>query len=427
MGQRFGGGVRDTFTSLSVRNFRLFFSGQFISQVGNWLTMIAQALLILELTHSGLAVGLLTACQFAPVLLIGPWAGLVADRSDKRKLLMIVQSIAMLQSFALAAFAFMDHPPIPAFYAVALVGGITVAFDNPARRAYVVELVPVEKVQNAVSLNSALMTSSRIFGPALAGLLIKTSGYGWCFTVDAISYIAVLVGLWMIDPAQVRSGPVATRGKGQVRAGLRYVREVPVLWISLTMMAIVGTLTFNFQVVFPLFVEKTLHGDVGSFTLLFSVTSIGSLVGALATARRKTAELRDVVVTTAIFGVAMAILAFMPNLGAAYPVSMLVGFGSIAFMTTSTAIVQLRADAAMRGRVLALQAMVFLGSTPIGGPILGWICDWLGARAGILVGAAAALGAAAWGSAMLRRVRPATATEADREVVTAGADLSVAS
>jgi MFS family permease len=212
-----------------------------------------------------------------------------------------------------------------------------------------------------------------------------------------------------------------------VRAGLRYVREVPVLWISLTMMAIVGTLTFNFQVVFPLFVEKTLHGDVGSFTLMFSITSVGSLIGALATARRKTAELRDVVVTTAIFGVAMSILAFMPNLASAYPVAVLVGFGSISFMTTSTAIVQLRADAAMRGRVLALQAMVFLGSTPIGGPILGWICDWLGARAGILVGAVAALGAAAWGASMLPRVRPATTREADRDLVTAGADLSVAS
>jgi MFS family permease len=417
MRRRFGNAGRDTFSSLAVRNFRLFFIGQFVSQVGNWLTMIAQALLILHLTGSGVMVGLLTACQFAPVLLIGAWAGLVADRSDKRRLLLIVQTLAMAQSFALAALAFMHHPPVAAFFAVALFGGFTVAFDNPTRRSYVVELVPVDRVQNAVSLNSALMTSSRIFGPALAGLLIKTSGYGWCFLLDAVSYVAVLVGLWMIDPSKVRSGPVTTRGKGQVREGLRYVRQVPVLWISLAMMGIVGTLTFNFQVVFPLFVEKTLHGDVGSFTLLFSITSIGSLVGALATARRK----------TAIFGAAMTLLAFMPSLGAAYPVSMLVGFGSIAFMTTSTAIVQLRADAAMRGRVLALQAMVFLGSTPIGGPILGWVCDVFGARAGILVGAAAALGAASWGAYMLPRVRPATPVDEHCEVITAGADLSVAS
>jgi MFS family permease len=425
--QRFGTGVRETFGSLAIRNFRLFFMGQFVSQVGNWLTMIASTLLILHRTDSGVAVGFLTACQFAPVLLIGPWAGLVADRSDKRKLLLIVQALAMVQSFALAALAFDTHSPIALFYVVALAGGFAVAFDNPARRAFVVELVEQDKVQNAVSLNSALMTSSRIFGPALAGLLINTVGYGWCFTLDALSYVAVIVGLWMIDPAGVRSGPIATRGKGQVRAGVRYIREVPVLWVSLLMMAIVGTLTFNFSVVFPLFVEKTLHGDVGSFTLLFSITSIGSLVGALATARRKTAELKDVVVTTAIFGVAMTILAFMPNLATAYPASILVGFGSIAFMTTSTAIVQLRADASMRGRVLAVQAMVFLGSTPIGGPILGWICDLWGARAGVLVGAAAALGAAAWGATMLKRVRPATTIEAHREVVTAGADLSVAS
>ncbi len=427
MRRRFGNAARDTFGSLAIRNFRLFFGGQFVSQVGNWLTMVAQSLLILHLTGSGFAVGVLVACQFAPVLLIGPWAGLVADRSDKRKLLLIVQAIAMAQSFGLAALAFMDKPPVPAFYAVALIGGFTVAFDNPARRSFVVEMVPLDRVQNAVSLNSALMTSARIFGPALAGLLISTWGYGWCFLLDGVSYVAVLVGLWLIDPTQVRAAPPAVRGRGQVRAGLRYVRQVPVLWISLTMMAIVGTLTFNFQVVFPVFVERTLHGDVGSFTLLFSITSVGSLVGALATARRKSAELRDVVVTTAVFGVSMAALAFMPTLGSAYPVAVLVGFGSIAFMTTSTAIVQLRADASMRGRVLALQAMVFLGSTPIGGPILGWVCDQFGARAGIGLGAAAALGAAAWGATMLGRVRPATATESHRGVVTAGADLSVAS
>jgi MFS family permease len=427
MRRRLGAATRDMFRSLRVRNFRLFFTGQFISQVGNWLTMIALALLVLDRTGSGVAVGLLTACQFGPVLLLGAWAGLVADRSDKRRLLLIVQALAMAQSFALAALAFMHDAPIASFYVVAAIGGLATAFDNPARRSYVVELVSEPDVQNAVSLNSAVMTSSRIFGPALAGILITTVGYGWCFLVDGLSYIGVLVALWMIDSTQVRSGPLATRGKAQVRAGLRYVRQVPVLWISLVMMAIVGTLTFNFAVVFPLFVKKTLGGTTGDFTLIYSVTSVGSLIGALATARRKTVELRDVVLTTAAFGLAMAVLAVVPNLGSAFPIVILVGLTSIAFMTTSTAIVQLRADPVMRGRVLALQAMVFLGSTPIGGPILGAVCDAFGARAGVGIGAVAALGAAAWGAFMLRRVRPAGSAAVDTPLVATGAELSVAS
>src|SRR5256714_8844821 len=174
-------GASATFRSLRVRNFRLFFTGQLISQVGNWLTLVAQTLLVLKLTDNGVALGGLAAAQFGPVLVLGPWAGLVADRSDKRKLLMIVQTIAMAQSFVLAALAFSGHPPVLAIYAVALVGGLTVAFDNPARRAFVVEMVPEGDIQNAVSLNSALMTLSRVVGPALAGLLVATAGFGWCF------------------------------------------------------------------------------------------------------------------------------------------------------------------------------------------------------------------------------------------------------
>ena len=358
---------------------------------------------MLKLTNSGLMVGLLTGCQFAPVLLFGAWAGLIADRSDKRRLLMIVQALAMVQSFVLAALAFMGHPPVLAIFAVAFCGGIATAFDNPARRAFVVEMVPETNVQNAVSLNSALMTSSRIVGPALAGLLIPTVGYGWCFTVDGISYIAVLVALWMMRPADLRRPPVAKRGKGQVREGLRYVRTVPDLWIPLVMMAIIGTLAFNFQVVMPLFATRTFGGDDATFTLLLSVISVGSLTGALVTARRKSIELRHVIVSAAGFGLAMLLLAAVPSLGLAFPVAMLMGFASIAFMTASTAIVQVRADPMMRGRVLALQAIVFLGSTPIGGPIVGAICQEFGARAGLVVGGVAGLAAAGWGLLAGRR------------------------
>jgi MFS family permease len=390
-------GAGSTFRSLRVRNFRLFFSGQLISQIGNWLTLIAQTLLVLKLTDNGLALGLLAACQFGPVLLLGAWAGLVADRSDKRRLLLIVQTFAMAQSFALAALAFMDRPPLVGIYLVASIGGVATAFDNPARRSFVVEMVPESHVQNAVSLNSALMTGSRIVGPALAGLLISTVGYGWCFAADGLSYLAVLLGLWMIRTSELRERPITPRGKGQVRAGLRYVRSVPDLFIPLVVMTIIGTFTFNFNVVMPLLIKRTLHGDDRTFTLVYSVLSVGSLVGALVSARRVTVEVRHVVLSALAFGGAMLLLAATPNLATTFPIGLLVGMSSIAFMTSSTALVQIRADPAMRGRVLALQAMVFLGSTPIGGPILGAICEAFGARAGVAVGGLAAVIAAGYG------------------------------
>ncbi len=386
-----------TFRSLRVRNFRLFFTGQLISQIGNWLTLIAQTLLVLKLTDNGLAIGLLAACQFGPVLFVGAWAGLVADRSDKRRLLLTVQTFAMVQSFALAALAFMHHPPLVGIYAVAMCGGFATAFDNPARRAFVVEMVPETHVQNAVSLNSALMTGSRVIGPALAGLLIQTVGYGWCFAVDGFSYIAVLAGLAMMRTSELRERPISPRGAGQVRAGLRYVRTVPDLFIPLVMMAIIGTFTFNFNVVMPLLIKRSLHGDDRTFTLVYSVISIGSLAGALLSARRVSIEVRHVVVSAMAFGGAMLLLAVTPNLAITFPIGVLVGASSIAFMTSSTALVQMRADPAMRGRVLALQAIVFLGSTPIGGPILGAVCQVFGPRFGVLVGALAACAAGVYG------------------------------
>jgi MFS family permease len=403
--KRLKGFSDETFRSLRIRNFRLFFIGQGISQVGNWLTLIVQTLLVLHLTDSGIAVGILTACQFGPVLLFGAFAGLVADRSDKRKLLVIVQFFAMAQSFVLAGLALMDDPPVAAIYAIAFAGGLALAFDNPARRAFVVEMVPEEDVNNAVALNSALMTSSRVIGPALAGLLIATVGYAWAFALDGFSYIAVIIGLLLMNPAAIRRSPVAERGKRQVRAGFAYVRRFPDLWIPLVMMAIVGTLTFNFQVVMPLLVKRTFDSDDTMFTILFSVISIGSLIGALSTARRKVIAVRHIIVSSAAFGVTMLALALTPSLALTFPIGMAVGWASIAFLTASTAIVQMKAAPEMRGRVLALQAIVFLGSTPIGGPILGAVSQVFGPRAGIALGGFAALAAAGFGTVAMRRAR----------------------
>jgi MFS family permease len=394
----------ETFASLRTRNFRLFFGGQLVSQVGNWMTLVAQTLLVLSLTDSGIALGLLAAAQFGPVLVIGPWAGLVADRSDKRRLLFIVQALAMVQSTLLAVVAFTDAP-VWTIYAVALMGGVTVAFDNPARRSFVVEMVPEHDVPNAVSLNSALMTSSRVVGPALAGLLITTVGFGWAFLLDALSYVFVLGALAAMRSSELRASPPAARGRGQVREGLRYVRSVPRLWVPLVMMAVVGTLAFNFATVMPLYVTRDLGGTEVTYTVLFSVLSAGSFVGALAVARRKHVTVPTVATASVVFGVSMLGLAVAPGLAVALPVALVVGVASIWFLTSSTAIVQMEAAPEMRGRVLALQAMLFLGSTPVGGPILGVVSQEFGARWGVLVGALACVAAGVWGHLMVRRIR----------------------
>ncbi|HVM54319.1 MAG TPA: MFS transporter [Acidimicrobiales bacterium] len=413
-----------TFRSLRIRNFRLFLVGQLVSQAGSWMRMVAMALLVFNVTDDGVAVGVLVACQFFPVLLLGPWAGLVADRADKRKLLLIVQSCLMGQSFVLAALAASGDPPVLAIYAVALAGGFATALDNPTRRSFVVEMVPESHVQNAVSLNTAVMTGSRIFGPAIAGLLVSTVGYAWCFVGDGLSYTAVLAGLWLMRTEELRPAPPASRGKGQVRAGLRYVRQTPALFIPLVMMTVVGTLAFNFQVVLPVFVKRTLGGSDAQFTLLFSALSVGSMAGALWSAQRTVVRLRHIVLATFAYGIAMLVLAVMPTLALAYPAAVLVGMSSVVFMTTSTTMLQLRADPSMRGRALALQSMVFLGSTPIGGPIIGWVSERLGARVGLGVGGVACLAAAAYGALAGRRLlQRGLSIDGERPLESSGADL----
>jgi len=391
------------FTSLHVRNFRLFFWGQFVSQIGNWLTLVAQTLLVLKLTGSGVKLGLLSAAQFGPVLLFGAFAGLVADRSDKRKLLLRIQVFAMVQSFCLAALAAMPRPPVMAIYVVAMAGGFATAFDNPARRSFVVEMVPERNITNAVSLNTALMTGARVVGPALAGVLVTMFGFSWAFLLDGLSYFAVLYGYWRMDPTQNRKAVKTPKGKGQVREGIQYARSLPELFVPLMMMAVIGTFSFNFQTVLPLFAIRDLAGKTNTFTLLMSVLSVGSLTAALATARRKTISVRTVCRSGVGLGMAMAVLAVAPNQPAAFAVGGFVGLSSVWFMTSSTAIVQLRADPMMRGRVLSLQTMLLLGTTPIGGPILGYVSQHFGARYGLGVGSVAAMLAGAWGLMNLRR------------------------
>lgn len=389
------------FRSLHHRNFRLFFTGQLISQTGTWLTMVALTLLVLSMTKSGITLGFLMASQFGPVLLIGAWAGAIADRADKRKLLMTIQALAMVQSLVLGLVVLAGWATIPVIFCLAAVQGVLTAFDNPARRAFVVEMVPTEDLSNAVSLNSAIMTGSRVVGPAAAGALVLWVGYGWPFIIDAITYVAVLVGLFMMRPSELNRSTPTAKAKGQVRQGLRYIRSVPELFVPIVMMAIIGTFAFNFSVTVPLFVEGPLGGGTTTFTLLFSVLSLGSLIGALLTARRTEVTSTQLVVSAGAFGITMLLLAAAPTLTLAFPAAVLLGLASIAFMTSCTAIVQVLAGPEYRGRVLAIQGMVFLGSTPIGGPLIGLISDVGGPRAGIAVGGLACLVAAVYGTKAL--------------------------
>jgi MFS family permease len=397
MRQHFNSSLRQTFLSLRTRNFRLYFIGQIISNSGNWLTNVALTLLILHLTNSGSAVGLLAACQYGPILFLTVWGGAIADRSDKHKLLFVTQSLEMIESFALAALAFSHHPPTAALYCVAAIGGVILAFDNPLRRSFVSEMVPKEDLSNAVALYSAIVNVTRAIGPALAGILVVSVGYGWCFMVDALSYIAVLTSLWMMRPEELHRRPVAQKVKGEVRAGLHYVRSTPSLFIPFIMLTIIGTLAYNFPVTLPLFVTRSLHGSVGSYTLIYSIFGFGALVSALIIASRNLVTIRYTIIGAFILGFLMLLLSIVPSVAIALPIAFFTGMASILYMNSTTASVQLEAQESLRGRVLALQAVLFIGTTPIGSPLLGWLADQVGARLPIVIGGIACLVAGAFG------------------------------
>jgi MFS family permease len=388
---RFADGVSRTFVSLRTRNYRLFFFGQLVSNSGNWLTNVAITLLILDRTGSGIAVGWLVACQYGPILLFSIWAGSLADRVDKRKLLYWTQSLEMAESAALAVLAFLPHTPLFTFYIVAAAGGCLLAADNPARRSFVREMVGPKDVSNAVTLYSSMVNLSRIVGPAIAGVLVTTLGFGWAFAIDAASYLVVIAALVAMRGSELRRPPKAQKGMGQVSAGLRYIVHTPELALSFAMLLIIGLFSYNFNVTFPLLVEKGLDGNAQQYTLLYSSFSIGALIGTMFVARRSTITLRTIILSAGAFGVSLTALAFVPNVPVGYLVAAVVGGTSISYMTATTALGQLRADPQIVGRVVAVQTVLQLGTTPIGGPLLGFIADIAGARLPILIGGVAAL------------------------------------
>jgi len=385
-----------TFRSLRVRNYRLFFGGQLVSLIGTWMQTMALAWLVLNITHSPAQVGFIVAVQFIPTLVGGIHGGLVADRFDKRKILLVTQVCFTVQAVVLSAFAIAHAATLPVLYTLAFVQGMITTVDNPTRQAFVSEMVPAAEVPNAVGLNSAMFNTARVIGPAIGGVLIDLVGTTTCFVLNAVSFAAVIAALAAMRPAEFHRGAPIRREQGALRAGLRYVWGEPTLRLVMIMVALIGTLAMNFSVVLPVLAKQVFHGTAGTYGLFSAVIGVGSLVGALAVASRAQPTTRLLAISAAGFGAAMLLDAVAPQRGLEVPALIVTGVASVTFFATANAALQLTSRPEMRGRVLAIYVFLFLGSTPIGGPIIGWISGMWSARWALAVGGFACLVAAAF-------------------------------
>ncbi len=400
-------GRKGTFAALGVPNYRLFFGGQAVSLSGTWMQIVAQGWLVLRLGGSGTQLGLITAAQFLPVLLLGAYGGLLADRADKRKLLIATQCASALCAGTLAV---LDLTGVVTLWMVAVVAaglGLINAADNPARQSFIHEMVGPRHLSNAVTLNSVLVNAARAVGPGIAGLIITLFGTGPCFAVNCASFLAVIVALTRMDTSTLRVRPPVSRAGRQVRDGLTYVARTPQLRVPLVMMALVGALAYEFQVVLPLIARQTFHGGAGTYSVLTSAMGVGAVTGGLLVARHGTAGISGTagVARAAVgFGVVIGLAAAAPDLALEIVALLLVGAGSVAFLATVNSTLQLGSAPQMRGRVMALWAIAFLGSTPVGGPIAGWVSTAAGPRTGLAMGAVAAILAGIYGLLSARRL-----------------------
>jgi MFS family permease len=375
------------FRSLRVRNYRLYAGGQLVSLTGTWMQRVAQDWLVLELTNSGTALGIVTALQFLPSLLFGLWGGLLADRYDKRKLLLATQSGLALVALILGV---LDVTGIVQYWQVlvlALALGLVSAIDSPVRQSFVVEMVGPDDLTNAVGLNSTIFNSARILGPAVAGVMITAIGTGWAFVANGISSIAVLTGLALMRPAELRPSPAIDRIRGQLRAGLHYVRQRQDLLLTMVLVFVVGTFGLNFQITTALLAKQVFHRSATGYGLLSTALAVGACVGAvLATRRRTRPSLLFLLLAATAFGLLEILAGSMPGFGATALMLVLVGLAMLTFTTAANSSVQLGVEATMRGRVMALYLMCFLGGTPIGAPIVGWVANTVGPRWGMIGG-----------------------------------------
>jgi MFS family permease len=386
--------VARTFSSLRVPNYRRYFTGQVFSITGNWMQIVGEMWLMVKLTGSGAAVGLTAGLQFLPILLFGAWGGLLADRLPKRRILTYTQLSLMVPALTLFALVASGAAKPWMVLLLVLVRGSVLAIDNPSRQAFVVEVVGPDRVVNAVALNSVVVHSSRIIGPALAGGVIALIGIAPCFLVNAFSFVAMLIALRTMDARALQTPKPVGRKRGEVRSALRYVRRTPELLIPLLMMALVGTISFNFQVLLPLLADFTWHGTATTYALLTAAMGVGSVIGALAAGSRGRVSSRLLVLSSLAFGVSMLLAAAAPTLELQLLALLPLGAASVTFAAGVNSTLQIAVEPLMRGRVMALYSVVFLGSTPIGAPLVGWLAGAAGPRAGLVAGGLAALTAA---------------------------------
>ena len=370
-----------TFQSLHARNYRLYFTGQIISVSGTWMQSVALAWLVVHYlapkNERGVDIGITLALQFLPMLL-GAWGGLVADRADKRRLLFITQAAAGALALVLGLLVLIGPGPAGSahlweVYVLSFALGVVNLFDNPARQTFVIEMVGKDDLANAVSLNSIVMNGARVIGPAIGGVLIATVGLGVCFLANSASYVAVIVALMLMRRADLQPAQRVARAKGQLREGVRYAWRTPNLRDPLMLVFVVGLLAYNFTVILPLLAQETFHGGAGTFALLTSLMAGGAVVGGLVVANRGKPNIHRLTGVGIVFSVMIAGVAISPTLVVAGVVIVFMGALSIAFIATANSTIQLQVEPTMRGRVMALYAMGFLGTTPIGAPLVGWI------------------------------------------------------
>ena len=380
-----------SFASLKIPNFRRYFAGQLVSLSGNWMQMIAEMWLVLALTGSGLAVGVTTALQFLPMLIFGAWGGLIADRVPKRRLLLLTQGLHMIAPLTMLALAG-EGVLVPwMVFSLVFVRGCVNAVDYPTRQAFVMEMVGSDRVVNAVSLNSVLVHSARVIGPAFAGILIATVGVEPCFALNAASFAFMIWVLAGLDTKRLQPAAIVEREPGAVRAGLRYVRREPELWIPLALMAVVGTLGYNFQAVLPLLARFTFHGGASTYAVLVAAMGVGAIIGALINGARGKVTPMLLIGASLVFGIVSLLAAGAPTLALEIVALAPLGAATVTLAASINSSLQLASEPSMRGRVMALYSIVFLGSTPIGGPLSGWLSEAVDPRAALVMAGVAGI------------------------------------
>jgi MFS family permease len=372
--------------SLRHRNYRLFCFGQLVSMAGTWMQTVAQSFLVLDLTHSGTQLGLTTAARFLPVFMFGPAGGLFADRRDKRRVLLVTQTCAGLLAAAFAVLTATHDMRLWTVYLLAVALGFVNVFDNPARQSFISEMVPADDLPNAVTLNSVSMNMARVFGAALGGVFAAALGLALCFAVNALSFVAVLASLVAMRQSELFPARRVAKEPGQIRQGLRYVRGTPELLIPLIMIAIIGTLAWEFQVSLPLMASKVFGGGAAAYGVMASVMGAGAVVGGLVSAARPRPRTSALCLAAIGWGIAILLAAAAPTMPLELAALVFVGYGSITFNSMAKTALQLAAKPTMRGRVMALWGLAWLGSTPIGGSIVGWIGQEAGARWSLVAG-----------------------------------------